>query len=109
MTEEVKHCKACEAGVRPLTTEEVNGGISQYEGWTYDEENKRLRKAFQFKGFNKTMSFVNAVAWIANQEKHHPDLEVSFNCCIVNYQTHAIEGISENDLICVEKVEALLK
>jgi 4a-hydroxytetrahydrobiopterin dehydratase len=54
------------------------------------------------------MAFVNAVAWIAHRENHHPDLEVGYNSCRVSYTTHAIGGLSENDFICAAKVEALL-
>jgi 4a-hydroxytetrahydrobiopterin dehydratase len=53
------------------------------------------------------MAFVNAVAWIAHQENHHPDLTLGFKTCRVRYRTHAIKGISENDFICAAKVEAL--
>lgn len=51
-------------------------------------EGKKLKKTFQFKGFLKTMSFVNAVAWQANSLMHHPDMEVSFNKCVINITTH---------------------
>ena len=54
------------------------------------------------------MGFVNAVAWIANTEGHHPDLEVSYSKCIVNYTTHAIDGLSENDFICAAKIDRLI-
>ena len=54
------------------------------------------------------MSFVNVVAWIANSEGHHPDLEVSYHNCVVNYTTHAIEGLSENDFICAAKIDRLI-
>jgi 4a-hydroxytetrahydrobiopterin dehydratase len=54
------------------------------------------------------MAFVNASAWISHREDHHPDLEVGYNKCRVRYSTHSIGGISENDLICAAKVEALV-
>jgi 4a-hydroxytetrahydrobiopterin dehydratase len=54
------------------------------------------------------MAFVNAVAWIAHQQDHHPDLEVSYKRCLVRYSTHAINGLSENDFICAAKIDALL-
>ena len=54
------------------------------------------------------MSFVNAVAWIANQENHHPDMKVGYNYCEIDYSTHAIGGLSENDFICAKKIDALL-
>jgi 4a-hydroxytetrahydrobiopterin dehydratase len=53
------------------------------------------------------MKFVNAIADIAHEEKHHPDLNVSYNQCIVEYSTHAINGLSKNDFICAAKVDAL--
>jgi 4a-hydroxytetrahydrobiopterin dehydratase len=54
------------------------------------------------------MGFVNAVAWIANSEGHHPDLEVAYAKCVVNYTTHAIDGLTENDFICAAKIDRLL-
>jgi 4a-hydroxytetrahydrobiopterin dehydratase len=53
------------------------------------------------------MAFVNAIAWMAHQENHHPDLEVGYNHCLVRYSTHAIAGLSENDFICAAKVDQL--
>ena len=53
------------------------------------------------------MSFVNALAHIANIEDHHPDLEVGYNYCRVRYTTHAIGGLSENDFICAAKIDQL--
>jgi 4a-hydroxytetrahydrobiopterin dehydratase len=57
------------------------------DGWQVIDETK-LQKTFEFKGFLKTMSFVNAVAWEANRIMHHPDMEVSFNKCVINITTH---------------------
>jgi 4a-hydroxytetrahydrobiopterin dehydratase len=53
------------------------------------------------------MSFVNAVAHIANVEDHHPDLELGYNYCRVTYATHAIGGLSQNDFICAAKLDLL--
>ena len=55
------------------------------------------------------MSFVNAVAHIANAEDHHPDLEIGYGMCRMKFTTHAIGGLSENDFICAAKVDALPK
>jgi len=67
-----------------------------------------IYREFTFKNYYKTMAFVNAVAWIAHQENHHPDLSVGYNRCLVRYSTHAIQGLSENDFICAAKVDALM-
>ena len=57
------------------------------EGWSI-VDNKKLQKKFEFKGFLKTISFVNAVAWEANRLMHHPDMEVTFGTCTINITTH---------------------
>ena len=67
-----------------------------------------LEKTFKFKNFYETMSFVNAVAFIANTENHHPDLAVSYSQCQVRFSTHDVNGISVSDFFCASKVDALL-
>ena len=54
------------------------------------------------------MAFVNALAWIAHSEDHHPDLEVGYRHCRVRFSTHSVGGLSENDFICAARVDALL-
>ncbi len=78
----------------------------EVSGWTV--ENNILKKEFNFKGFLKTMSFVNAVAWLANKHMHHPDLEVSFSKCVVNLTTHD-EGntITEKDINLAKSIDEL--
>jgi len=77
------------------------------EGWEVID-GKKLRKAFEFKGFLKTMSFVNAAAWEANRINHHPDMEVSFKCCVINITTHD-EGnsLTENDFKLAKNLDKL--
>src|SRR6185436_6752280 len=66
-----------------------------------------LVKLYPFKNYYETMAFVNALAWISHREDHHPDLQVGYNKCRVEYSTHAIGGLSENDFICAAKADAL--
>jgi len=72
-------------------------------------EGKKLVQKFQFKGFLKTMSFVNAVAWEANRQIHHPDMEVTFNTCTINITTHD-EGntLTEKDYSLARAIDKLL-
>ena len=103
-----KTCKPCEGGVTPLNADETGTMMEQLTGWTLEHDAKTLRQSFRFNDFYQTMAFVNAVAWIAHQEDHHPDMEVGYNRCLINYRTHAIGGLSENDFICAAKIDALL-
>ena len=100
-----KKCRPCEGVMPPLSPNEVGILMGQLEGWEFLE--KTIRKDFQFKNYYQTIAFVNAVAWISHREDHHPDLTVGYNNCRVEYTTHAIGGLSENDFICAAKVDTL--
>lgn len=67
-----------------------------------------LEKIYAFKNYHETIGFVNAVAFIANAEDHHPDLAVSYSKCTVRFNTHDVNGISVSDFFCASKVDALL-
>lgn len=102
-----KRCKPCEGGVPPLAQDEVNRLLAGLPGWT--QAGSVIGKMFEFKNYYQTMAFVNAVAWLSHREDHHPDMTVSYNKCRVEYSTHAINGLSENDFICAAKVDALFR
>ena len=102
-----KRCKPCEGGVKPFTPQEAHQLLKTLNGWAI--ENGRLAKTFPFQNYYETMAFVNALAWISHREDHHPDLGVHYNKCRVEYWTHAIGGLSENDFICAAKADALLE
>lgn len=103
------NCKPCEGGVQPLSLEKANELLENAPGWKVINEGKALYREFSFKGFLGAMNFVNAVAYIANREGHHPDFQVGYNYCNLKFTTHAIDGLSENDFICAAKINALLK
>ncbi len=104
-----KHCKACEGGVAPLNAEQARAMLGEiHTDWKLNEAGDEISRAFKFKNYYQTISFVNASAWVSNQEDHHPDLEVGYSRCLVRYSTHAIGGLSENDFICAAKIDALI-
>jgi len=103
----VKHCVPCEGGIPPLDRETVAKHLDELDGWDERENGTEIARSFHFKNYYRTVAFVNAVAWMAHQENHHPDLEVSYNHCVVRYTTHAIGGLSENDFICAAKVNQI--
>ena len=104
-----KHCESCEGIGAALTEVQVNNLMPQLDaGWEVSHDFKMIKKSFSFKDFYQTMAFVNALAWIANVENHHPDLEVGYNYCNVHFTTHALKGLSHNDFICAAKMDKLL-
>ena len=102
-------CLPCEGGIEPLTPAKAHELVAQlHADWDLTSDASAIRREFRFKDFYRTMSFVNALAHIANLEDHHPDLEVGYGVCRVLFTTHAIKGLSENDFICAAKADALL-
>jgi 4a-hydroxytetrahydrobiopterin dehydratase len=92
-----------------MTREAAGNLMSQLDdGWNLADDGLEISRDFQFKDFHQTMAFVNAVAWIAHREDHHPDLEVGYGHCRVRFSTHAVGGLSQNDFICAAKVDELL-
>jgi 4a-hydroxytetrahydrobiopterin dehydratase len=102
-----KKCVPCEGGVPPLTEQESKKLLKEIPGWNINDTNKEISRKFDFKGFNQVMGFVNAIAWIANTEGHHPDVSYGYNYCEITFSTHAIDGLCENDFICASKVNGL--
>ena len=103
-----RHCKPLPSGTPVLAPEDAIALLDELaEGWRISEDGKSLRRAFGFPDFYRTMAFLNAVAWIANAEDHHPDLEAGYNFCRLEFSTHSIGGLSENDFICAAKIDAL--
>jgi 4a-hydroxytetrahydrobiopterin dehydratase len=103
-----RSCKPCEGGVAPLTAAAAQTLMSELaRQWQLAADARSIRREFKFKDFYRTMSFVNALAHVANIEDHHPDLEVGYNYCRVLFTTHAIGGLSENDFICAAKIDRI--
>ena len=103
-----KKCKPCEGGTAPLTRAAAAALLPNLDSaWALAEDGRSIRRELAFKDFYRTMSFVNAVAHVANIEDHHPDLEVGYNYCRIVFTTHSIKGLSENDFICAAKVDLI--
>ena len=102
-----KRCKPCEGGMPPFTNAKADSFVQQLDGW--QRFGDLIGKTYRFKDYYQTIAFVNAIAWMTHREDHHPELTVGYNSCKVEYTTHAIHGLSENDFICAAKVDALFK
>ncbi|MFY9477223.1 MAG: 4a-hydroxytetrahydrobiopterin dehydratase [Aquabacterium sp.] len=100
------HLQRCQhqAG-QPLSPAELAALLQQVQGWAVIDG--ALQQRFKFADFRHTMAFVNAVAWIANEQDHHPDMAVSYNQCTLRWNTHSVNGLSINDFICAARVDTL--
>ncbi len=104
-----RRCVPCEGGVPPLDAAAAADLRRQVNArWELVNEGKALRAVFEFKNYYHTTAFVNAVAYIAHREDHHPDIAFGYKSCTVEYWTHAANGLTENDFICAAKIDALV-
>ena len=95
----------CREGAPRLNADELTGHLKTLDGWTLQGD--RIVKRFDFADYHATMEFVNALAWIAHREDHHPDLSVHYNHCEVVWSTHSAGGVTLNDVVCAAKIERL--
>jgi len=95
---------------RALTATEIVAKLVDLEGWklTGDGADVAIEKTYRFANYYETISFVNAVAFVANAQDHHPDLSVHYNRCVVRLNTHDVNGISATDIECASRFDALL-
>ncbi len=101
-------CAACEGFAVAFHQDYATKMMEQIPGWTLAPDAKSISRRFEFKGFNKVMMFLNAMAWIVQEEGHHPDVCYGYNYVTVSFTTHSLQGLSENDFICAAKVGLLL-
>lgn len=97
---------------RALTATEIVKKLADLPGWKLNGDGEAvavaIEKTYAFANYYETISFVNALAFVANAQDHHPDLSVHYNRCVVRFNTHDVKGISETDFDCAARVDALL-
>jgi 4a-hydroxytetrahydrobiopterin dehydratase len=95
---------------RALPPTAVVTQLTQLNGWALDGDGAQLaiQKTYHFANYHETMAFVNAVAFIAHTQDHHPDLSVHYNRCVVRLNTHEVGGLSSTDFDCAARFDALL-
>jgi 4a-hydroxytetrahydrobiopterin dehydratase len=104
-----QHSHPITRGAPPLDAAKVAALLPQIPQWILAADGASLSREFRFRDFHATMAFVNALAWIAHQQDHHPDLQVGYNRCLVTWSTHAVGGLSLNDFICAARTDTLLE
>lgn len=101
---------AAASGRQVLGPTQIIAELAKLQGWKLhgDGDQVAIEKTYRFKNFLRTMAFVNAVAYIAEQQDHHPELLVQFQQCSVRFNTHDVRGITRTDFACAALVDALV-
>lgn len=101
------HCTPLKGAGHRLDAATLAQALATLDGWSASAEGERIERTFRFADYYRTIAFVNALAFIAHREDHHPDLGVHYDRCVVQYSTHDCGGVTRNDLICAAKADAL--
>jgi 4a-hydroxytetrahydrobiopterin dehydratase len=103
-----KKCRHLETG---LSDAEIKEYLAAVDGWKV--EGTKIVKTYDFRDYYETLAFVNAIAYVIHAEDHHPELVVTYNRCVVKFDTHTVNGgkggLSENDFVCAAKLDAIFQ
>lgn len=101
------HCRPLRGPEHRIAPDAATARLADLPGWELVEDGEAIARTFRFPDYYRTLAFVNAMAFIAHREDHHPDLSVHYDRCVVRYSTHDVGGLSDNDFICAAKVSRL--
>ncbi len=101
-----KTCVPCKGGTPPLKGEELERLRRQVPEWEVVEEH-HLHRRFRFKNFRESLSFVNRVGELAEEQGHHPNIRFGWGYAEISVWTHKIDGLTESDFIFAAKVDTL--
>jgi len=102
------HCTTSSGPEQRLSDARISALLALLDGWTLDDGGQALQRSFHFSDYYQTMAFVNALAFIAHRENHHPDLGVYYDRVKVRLSTHDAGGLTRNDFICAARIDRLL-
>jgi 4a-hydroxytetrahydrobiopterin dehydratase len=102
-------CVACRGGEPPLTEAQINDFLPQVPDWLVRDVNgvNRLERVFKLKNFIEAMAFTSKVAMIAEKEDHHPTIITEWGKVTIQWWTHKIQGLHQNDFIMAAKTDQL--
>ena len=88
-----------------LTQSDIKTMMKRIPEW--EAGKKSIERTFEFDDFTQSIDFVNAVAEIAEEEDHHPDIDVRWNKVKLPLSTHSEGGLTEADFDVAEKIDTL--
>ena len=104
-----RRCLPCEGLGEVLSAQKINELLATVPGWALGDDGGWISRRFDFRDYSSVMTFVNAIARMAQQENHHPEMDVRYGHCVLRYSTHALRGLTDNDFICAAKANALFE
>jgi 4a-hydroxytetrahydrobiopterin dehydratase len=103
-----QRCEVCTPETPTLSRQQAEALLQEVPGWRLDTaEQPSIARTIKFKGFMPGVDLVNRIADVAEQEGHHPDLELSYGSLTVRLSTHAAGGLTRNDFVLAAKIDRI--
>lgn len=91
-----------------VATEELESLLKKLPEWDHEEEEKSIVRVFEFDEFMQGIDFVDAVAEIAEDAEHHPDIDIRWCTITVRLTTHDAGGLTDSDFEVARKIDTLV-
>jgi 4a-hydroxytetrahydrobiopterin dehydratase len=88
-----------------MKADELKTRLKKIPEW--ELEKKHIERTFEFDDFSDSIDFVNAVAEVAEEEEHHPDIDIRYNKVRLVLSTHSKGGLTELDFALAERIDTL--
>jgi len=102
-----KKCLPCEGNPTPLSQEQKSELLKEVNGWQLREDGKELKKCIKTNSFIKGVELIKALTPIAEEEGHHPDIELTYPTLTIRISTHSAGDITEADFVLAAKIDRL--
>jgi len=105
-----QRCEACTSETPTLSRADAENLLQELAaGWSLQELDGKdwLARTLKFTGFMPGVALVNRIAEVAEQEGHHPDLELTYGALTVRLRTHAADGLTRNDFVLAAKIDQI--
>ena len=103
------HCVSCRGNEPMLNEEQIEQLVPQLPDWQVKEVGgeRRLERVFKFKDFAEALAFTDKIGAIAEEEDHHPMITTEWGKVTVDWWTHKVHGLHQNDFVMAAKTDRL--
>jgi len=91
---------------KPLENEEIRQLLRELSDWR--QEGKQIERIFRFPSSRMALQFVNRVANLAEQERHHPDIHIFYDTVRLVLSTHSVGGLTAQDFSLAYKIDLMV-
>jgi len=97
----------CNSDFPAMTLPQARDFMEHVPGWALSDDGTSISRRYDFPNFKEALAFTNKVGELAEEEGHHPDIELSWGKVGITLMTHSVKGLSENDFIVAAKINEL--